>query len=50
LGPDGAFRDFDGRLLARVTRTEGGIELRFTEAVATDPLGKMLLLTAVLRM
>jgi hypothetical protein len=50
LGPDGTFRDVDGRVLARVTYAKGGVELCFTDVVAADPFGKMLLLTAVLRM
>ena len=49
LGPDGVFRGVDGSVLGRVTRAKGGVELYFTERVAADPFGKMLLLTAVLR-
>lgn len=49
LGPDGAFRTRDGNILARVMYANRGTEISFSEVLAADPYGKMLLLAAVLR-
>ena len=48
-GPDGVFRDPDGRPLATLRAGAGGLTVAFTEGAATDPFARMLVLAAALR-